>query len=311
VLTPRPICVRDWWDLSEIQPSGRYDGPGRYGSLGLGEEARAIIDRAPLAERIALSRNARLPARLQLDIALTSYARAVQLQDNAAIDRLSRELVVLLPLMSRDFAAIPAARPGPDKRFAEFVVLAKIPGIRTDLADYVRPEGRRVDDFQEYWTDWVIVGRPDNTPRPPPLIGYQEGGSGFEAYVQGVWPDRLTDLTCLGECGRGAAPLRLPDFIAARASRAAAERAFFFKTDHPYGQAPPGLPRGAIDVWDEMLTYAQHHPDDPRIPETLHWLVHVGHFGGSHNHSGHRAFTLLHTRYPNSSWARKTPYYND
>jgi hypothetical protein len=60
-----------------------------------------------------------------------------------------------------------------------------------------------------------------------------------------------------------------------------------------------------------MLVYAKAHPADPRIPETLYWLVHVGHFGGSHNHSGKRAFELLHGKYPKSVWAKKTPYYND
>jgi hypothetical protein len=47
------------------------------------------------------------------------------------------------------------------------------------------------------------------------------------------------------------------------------------------------------------------------VPEALHWLVHVGHFGGTHNHSGARAFRLLHARYPNSEWAKKTPVFND
>ena len=90
----------------------------------------------------------------------------------------------------------------------------------------------------------------------------------------------------------------MPEFIRARANQAAHERAFFFKTDHPYGKPPPPTPLGAVDVWDEMLAFAKAHPTDPRIPEALHWLVHVGHFGGSHDRSGYRAFELLHARYP-------------
>ena len=306
-----PTCVRGRWDSDEIQPSGIYDGPRAAGAVGLGEDARAIIDRAPLADRLALSRDRRLPSRLRLDIALTSYGRAVQLQDDAAIDALASELGRLLPLMANDFEAIPHARPGADKRFAEFVVLVKIPGVRTDLIDYVRPEGRRIEDYQDHWADWVILRRADPLQGPPPLVDYQQTGHGFESYVKGQWPDALTDLTCLGECGRGAEPLRLPDFIAARAARSAHERAFFFKTDHGWNEPEVTLPAGAVDVWDEMLAYCSAHPSDPRVPEVLHWLVHVGHFGGSHNHSGHRAFRLLHQRYPSSVWAKKTPYYND
>jgi hypothetical protein len=305
-------CVRSRWDIDQIQSSGIYDGEGYKGSIGWGEDSLAIIDRAPLADRIALSRNPAIPAKLRLDVALTSYGRAVLLQDNAAIDGLAHDLEALLPIMAKDFQDIQTARPGADKRFAAFVILAKIPGLRTDLIDYERPEGAHVADFQRYWTDWIILKRPGAPTSPPPLIRYQSDGANFQDYVQdGVWPDAATDLTCLGECGRGSAPLRTPETFAAGAAHAAAERAMFFKTDHADDKPEPTPPPGAVDVWDEMLDYARAHPADPRIPETLYWLVHVGHYGGSHNHSGKRAFELLHGRYPKSVWAKKTPYYND
>jgi TolA-binding protein len=60
-----------------------------------------------------------------------------------------------------------------------------------------------------------------------------------------------------------------------------------------------------------MLDYAKAHPNDPRIPEALHWIVHASHFGGSHNESGRRAFQLLHLRYPHSIWARRTKVYTE
>lgn len=306
-----PRCVRQRWDDDDAQPSGVYDGVGDQGSTGLGADAVAIIDRAPLADRIALSRDRRLPARIRLDVALTSWARAVQLQDDAAIDGLSRELVPLLPLMAPEFRAIPAARPGPAKRFAEFLVLAMVPGIRVDLADYVRPEGRRIADFQQYWTDWAILKRPDPQLKPPLLVAYQAMGTNFAESYPPDWPDALTDLTCLGECGRGSEPLRTPDVLAAGARRAAAERAWLFKTGHAYDQPAPALPAGAVDAWDQMLAYIAAHPKDPRDPEALYWLVRVGHFGGSHDHSGRRAFMLLHRRYEGTIWAKKAKYYND
>jgi len=306
-------CVRSRWDWDQAQSSGIYDGEGDKGSLGWGEDALAIIDRAPLADRMTLARNRTIPAKLRLDVALTSYGRAVLLQDNAAIDGLAHDLETLLPIMAKDFHNIQTAKPGPAKRFAEFVVLAKIPGIRTDLIDYERPEGAHVADFQRYWTDWIILKRAAAPTPPPPLVRYQSDGANFDANLSDgvVWPDAATDLTCLGECGRGSAPLRTPDVFAASAAKAAAERAMFFKTDHADDKPEPTPPPGAVDAWDEMLAYARANPTDPRIPETLYWLVHVGHFGGSHNHSGKRAFELLHGKYPKSIWAKKTPYYND
>ena len=237
-----PACVRGRWDNDDVQPSGVYDGVGDKGSAGLGEDARAIIDRASMDVRLSLARDQRLPAKLRLDIALTNYGRAVQLQDDAAVDASARELVGLLPLMAEQFRAVMRSRPGPDKRFAEFLVLAMIPGVRTDLVDYVRPEGQRVADYQAHWTDWLILRRPDPASAAPALVAYEQAGSGFTYVPEGTWPDWGADLTCLGECGRGAAPLIVPEFIRARAKQAAQERAFFFKTDHPYGRPPPPTP---------------------------------------------------------------------
>ena len=40
-------------------------------------------------------------------------------------------------------------------------------------------------------------------------------------------------------------------------------------------------------------------------------MIHVGHYGQGHNHSGRRAFQLLKSRYGNSSWAKQNPFYYD
>ena len=301
-------CVRDAWAGDSYQGGGVYDGAGPAGTVGFGEDARAVIDRLPLDARMTLGRDARLPARLRLDVALTSFGRAVQLQDDVAADALARDLAGLLPQLAADWRGVVATRPGADKRFAEFLILAKIPGLRTDLVDYTRPEGA-VGEFQQYWTDWLIPARSPTPPaaRPPALARYQQDGYGVERDA----PDAATDLVCLGECGRGAAPLRPPAFAAALQARAASERARLVSTEHAYDKPPPPAPPGAVAAWDEMLSYVQAHPKDPRAPEALYWLVHVGRYGGSHDHSGRRAFRLLHGRYGATSWARKTPYFYD
>ena len=64
-----------------IQPAGVYDGVGDKGRLGFGEDARAILDRSPLSFRMAVAADKRIPPNLRLDVALTSYGRAVLLQD--------------------------------------------------------------------------------------------------------------------------------------------------------------------------------------------------------------------------------------
>jgi hypothetical protein len=300
-------CVRGYWQSDAVQPYGIYDGQAGAGTQGFGEDARAVIDRLPLKDRIALSRDARLPARLRLDVALTSYARAVALGDHASVDGLAADLEKLLPQLADDWKRVRTAPVGPDKRFYEFFVLAKVPGIRIDLAEYTRPEGT-VAEFQQYWTNWIVLakGRPV-APEPPALALYQDGGViGYEA------ADDATDLTCLGECGLGVAPLRLPDFAQALAKQARAERGYFVRLKPDYSdEALPPMPAGGVAAWDEILAYAAANPKNAQVPEALYWLVRVGRYGGSHNHSGKRAFQLLHKAYPTSTWAKRSPYFYD
>lgn len=62
----------------------------------------------------------------------------------------------------------------------------------------------------------------------------------------------------------------------------------------------------------QTLTFAQRHPQDPRIPEALYLVVHATRFGCTDSQTGdfsRRAFDLLHTRYPSSEWTKKTPYW--
>lgn len=240
-------------------------------------------------------------------MALTSYARAVVLDDQASVEGLAADLEKLLPQLAEDWQRVRATPVGPDKRFYQFFILAKAPGIRIDLVDYTRPEGA-VAQFQYYWTDWIVPakGRPAAA-EPPALALYQDAG-----VVDDDAPDAATDLTCLGECGHGASPLRLPDFAQALAGQAVAERGYFVRIKPVYGdETPARMPAGAVAVWDEMLAYAAANPKNAQVPEALYWLVRVGRFGGSHNHSGRRAFQLLHKTYPGSVWAKRSPYYYD
>jgi len=293
---PGEYCVGDDW--------ARNDGnlaPHEGGWVGLGADARAIIDRLPIETRIALSRSTALPEPLRLDIALTGFARAVQLRDDRAVDDLARDLTALLPQMRRDWQSIAGARPGEAKRFAEYFAMAKIPGLRTDLVafHYTRPSGA-VPEFQGRWADWMIVPRGPGTPPGdyPPAKAYEEG----HWYAD----EGVSDLTCLGRCGRSAFPLHLPAFVAAAQGRVGAERAAY----RTYEQ-DKAIPAGASSLWDEALAYARAHPNDPRSPELLYWLIRVARWGANHDHLGRRAFQLLHARHAGTAWAKRSPYYYD
>ncbi len=59
-----------------------------------------------------------------------------------------------------------------------------------------------------------------------------------------------------------------------------------------------------------VFSYAAAHPDDSRIPEALHYLVRSGHYGCADVNTWkitRNAFRMLHLRYPDSDWTKRTP----
>ena len=62
---------------------------------------------------------------------------------------------------------------------------------------------------------------------------------------------------------------------------------------------------------DEVFVRNKTNPNESTMPEALNLLVKISRYGCGPRDSGYskKAFELLHTKYPNSTWAKKTPYY--
>lgn len=245
-----------------------------------GHEAEAIIDHLPTPERAQLADAATLPAALRLDLALTTWVRAALAQDFTAADRLAGLLRVLLPQLDPEWQTYLEAKPGDDKRFAAWFILAKLPGADVDLGSgYTRPQGA-VSEFDGHWHDWLYASAGAAAVPPAAVTG---------------------DVACFGMCGPGAFPLHLPAFVAAMADRTAQDR----------GRYLPADAKAARSVWEDLLAYAKAHPADPRSPEALYWLVRISHYGTGHNRSSYRAFVELHKRYPTTKWSTSSKYFYD
>ena len=262
---------------------GSYRGDPAQNS-DIGTEAVALIDRMDLETRAGFSRLPTLDAGLRLDIAFTSWVRAVLAGNDAAADALTRDLKPLLPQLAAEWQGFLDAKTPEDKRFAAEFILAKVPGAAIDLGsgDYTRPTGETVAQFQGHWPDWQFI------PSGKPTAGATP-------------PKEQPDPVCLALCGPAGFALRSPDFIAAGAAKATEERARFAPSDPAKATAE--------DAWEDVLTYVGAHPKDPRAAEALYWVVRISRFGTGHNNSSHRAYDLLKGRYPTSDWAKKTKYY--
>jgi hypothetical protein len=304
-LVPRP-CT------SIYDPTGDITlGHGPGGLLGFGEDARAIIDRMPLTMRAAVARDRTLPPELRLDVALTSFARAVALRDDGIADQMASDLVLLLPQLRADWQRIVASR-GSTKRYAQLFAMAKLPGLRPDLASYHRPRGT-VRQFGGYWARWTTLpgGAATSDAGLPAASSYAADG------ISGRHDDALDmgqgedDLVCRGKCGAGGRPVHLPPFVAEAQARATAERGRYQAEGRYLDNETETYPAGTVFLWDELLDHARANPTDPRSPEALYWLIRIGRWGGNYNHMSKRAFQLLHRRYPGSVWAKRSPYHYD
>ena len=74
---------------------------------------------------------------------------------------------------------------------------------------------------------------------------------------------------------------------------------------------------GVVWLGQRVIDYVKAHPDQPIAAESLALVVRATHYGGcaqagvekEQTQISKEAFTLLHTRYPQSDWTAKTPYY--
>jgi hypothetical protein len=97
-------------------------------------------------------------------------------------------------------------------------------------------------------------------------------------------------------------PKKFPIFLT-QAERAEASR------EHAallaLGAAPNYLSR-------QVIQWGMKNADDPRVPEALHLAVKTTRYGCTDKETGRwskAAYDLLHKRYPNSVWAKRTPYW--
>ena len=81
------------------------------------------------------------------------------------------------------------------------------------------------------------------------------------------------------------------------------------------GPKQPTISRAAPDanafLGGIVFDFAARKPDDPRLPEALHYVVRTTRTGCRNGEVSKKAFDLLHRRYKTSPWTAKTPYWYD
>ncbi|MEP6706720.1 MAG: hypothetical protein ABJC05_04340 [Pyrinomonadaceae bacterium] len=230
---------------------------------------------APLSLLLNAATTKALPAHLRRDVAQAAWLRAALLDRREESARLIPVLSGFYPTLKELLATYQAANTAEERRFTVAYIALKFPGLRPMVTAGLgrsTPIGE-VDSFRDNW--WCRAS--SLTP---------------EADATGDHEDNASKSPTQ----------RLPAFLSKSEEAAAAREV---STLDALGVAPNYLSRTVID-------WANKNPADVRVPEALHLAVTSTRRGCTDNETGRwskAAFDLLHRRYPNSPWAKKTKYW--
>jgi hypothetical protein len=239
------------------------------------DAANAINRQLPLSILKEAAKSSILPEGLRRDVVQATWLRDVILGDNKTAVELTPTLNRLVPGLSSLLDPFLAAQTEDDQRFTALYAWLKFPGLEPVVDEGVARETLSEQDIyrDNWWCDaaYPILNKPavDSSNEAKPITPTTDATLGF---------------------------LSPAERSAGRKERLALEA---------IGPAPNYL-------CQQMIQWATKSPNDPRVPEGLHLAVRTTRYGCTNKESGRwskTAFDLLHGKYPNSTWAKKTPYW--
>ncbi|MEP7363472.1 MAG: hypothetical protein ABI972_09475 [Acidobacteriota bacterium] len=241
------------------------------------DAARAVNGRLSQRQFTEAALDPALPAPVQREFLMTAFTRAVLLELDGS--PLLKRLIAVDPKLSRRAEPYLTAANAEDRRFAAVMFLLRQPEAHPMLGAGISrdDEPGQLDSFRDNW--WCPL---ENFP---------------DATLPGYWRARFE-----GASVENLPPPPLPPVPAFATSKDVAETA----AEH---RALAAQPSSLDFLGGIVLAYANAHPQDPRIPESLHLIVRGARVSCSGKESWkttRTAFRLLHARYPKSEWAAKT-----
>ena len=243
------------------------------------DSARIFNQRLPLSMLIDAAKGTTLPPSLRHELAARTWLRAAILDDMAAVRQLEPLVLAKYPQMRGYIEQYDRADPGQPRLFALVFMVMHFSGmqpfVNADAMGSVITPG--ISSYSSWWCQDVGA---DPEHRLYQRVMYSQSEP---AKSQSPLPP---------------APFWLPPAEAERAQR----------EWHKLSQI------GAAPLYfaPVVLGWAKAHPDDPRLPEALHYFVRATRYGCVDKSIGpysREAFDLLHRRYPQSEWTKKTPYW--
>ena len=240
----------------------------------------------PLSMLLQAAIGTALPPDLRHELAARTWLRAAILDDTSITRQIGPAVVEAYPDFRPYIEAYDRADSAAARKFAVVYMLVHFSGLQPFVnagafGSVIRPG---IDSYVSWWC--YDVGSMQEH-RPNQNYAYSAAGSTPSVTV---------------EVGAGEHPATpptwIPKAVLAEGQKQAASIAAI-------GPAP-------LYFAPVVLGWAKAHPDDPRIPEALHYFVRATRYGCVDKSIGpysRRAFNLLHDKYPDSEWTKKTPYW--
>jgi hypothetical protein len=252
--------------------------PSRWntGDLFDADAARALNRQTPFRLLKEAALNGPLPPEVQREALMTAFARGVMLGED--VSPLARRLGEREPELTRFTNGYLQETSDDGRQFAGAFLLLHRPEARPYFATGITRQSSpgRLDPYRDNW--WC----------PMDIEAALDSRAAYAFYGNPTNP--------VQQSAAGVTPEILSGDTSAEAKREMDKL---------------GTLSAAADfLGGIVLPFAKSHPQDPRIPEALYWLVRAGHYGCVDVNTwkvARAAFRVLQLRYPKTSWARRTP----
>ncbi len=245
------------------------------------DAARILNEQTPLSLLLDAAGRETLPGPARRELAVSGWVRAILLGDEKSALRLTPVLRNLAPELKPLLQAYLNAPDSRGRAFAAVFLMLRTPGMRPYVeAGFGRSTPLpKLDEVRDNW--WCSTA-----PTPNRLV-----------------PDYYRLSSVLNE------PLRLlyPDGGPVAQFLPEDERE---RGQNEWSQLSK-MPAAPDYLASLTIDWVKSAPADPRAPEALHLAVRATRYGcvAEKSRYSKEAFELLHRRYPNSEWARKTKYW--
>jgi hypothetical protein len=254
-----------------------------------------LTEKLPLRLLADAAKSSTLAPALRSDIAVSAWTRAILLKNDAIAREMTPVVTELVPELKDDLAEYAkTSDPEAGESAAVFAILRN-PGFRPFVSAspgrgwfYSTTDNHfnSIDNFGDSW--WCNFLPTQKNQRP--TGGFYLMFSTLRAPLQEIYPGGVVSA---------------PALLSAQDKNTADEEV----------NALAALPSAPRWLGEFTINWAKAHPDDPRVPEALHNVVRSWRYGCTEtdqtdapNYSKD-AFEILHTRYPDNDWTKKTPYW--